>query len=136
MANYCACARTNYFRVNDEEKYKELIKYLVSNSEIEFLEKEINGEKHFGFASYGCFDYEDTQIEEFNFDIFLDEMQKLLPDGEVFVYMESGHEKIRYVTGIAIICTNKEIRTLSMQNWILEQAMNLTGRDIFDNLNY
>ena len=136
MANYIANSRTNYFKVTDENEYNNIIKNLISNSEIEFMKKKIDGEIHYGFASYGWFDYKNPKTNEYNFDEFLKKIQKILPDNEVFVYMESGHEKLRYITGLAIICTNKEIRQMSLQEWILSQTKELTGRDIEDKLNY
>lgn len=136
MSDYLACSRTNYFKVTDKNKYDELFKSLVSSSEIEDFSKEIDGVLHCCFGCYGWIDYEDPETHDFIFDNFINELQKILPDGEIFIYMESGHEKLKYVTGVVIICTNKEVKTLSLQEWAIEQAKLLVGRDIFDTLNY
>ena len=66
--------------------------------------------------------------EDDNFDYFLTKLQEILPDDEVFVYMEAGHEKLRYVTGFALVATNKEIRTVNLESFVDDTTNELIGR--------
>ena len=136
MANYMASARTNYFRVTDEEKYKELFNGLCGEDDIADFTKEENGVVYHGFGSYCSIEYcapsEEDDDYEYNFDAFLDELQKILPDDEVFVYMEAGNEKLRYVSGYVIVMTNKECKSMSLDNWARQQAKQMLNNDDFE----
>ena len=125
MANYMATARTNYFRVTDEDKYSELFNGLCSEDNIEDFTKEKDGVIYHGFGSYDSINY--LVDDEYDFDEFLIELQKILPDDEVFIYMESGYEKLRYVVGFVVVVTSKEIKSMSLDTWAKEQAKQLLG---------
>ena len=100
MANYECTTRTNYFRVTDEERYKELFGLLTAEMEIEDFTKE-DGEKILhGFGSYcdiDCYGDEEQENLPADFDEWLEELQKILPEDEAFIYMQAGNEKLRYV---------------------------------------
>ena len=72
MANYLATARTNYFRVTNEEKYQELFSKLVSEDEIEDFTEIKDGTTYHGFGAYAPIEYIDN--DEYDFDIFLEEL--------------------------------------------------------------
>lgn len=132
MANYNSCSRTNYFRVTDEAKYKKLFKKLTSDGEVEDLSKEENnGVLYHAFGAFGSVDYiiqsKDNDDYEYDFDFFLKEIQKILPEKEAFIYMESGHEKLRYVVGFAIIVTKDKIETVNIQRDALDKAREMLG---------
>ena len=129
MANYEATTRTNYFRVTDEEKWQELFEGLISHDEIDDYTKKKDGITYHGFGAYSSIEYMDAETEECDFDIFINELQKILPDNEAFIYMEVGNEKLRYLTGIVIVATNKEMRSMSLESWAKEQAKLLLGDD-------
>lgn len=131
MANYECSSRTNYFRVTDEERYNELFENLVSNDEVYDFTKEENGAVLHGFGSYGSIDYflGDSEDEDCSFDDFLCELQKILPDNEAFIYLEAGHEKLSYVTGYAIVCTNKNIKHINLDTYVIELAKSMLGTD-------
>lgn len=127
MANYYATCRTNYFRVTDEEKYKELLEGLVAEDTIHLFTKVTeDGVLYHGFGCYGSIDYM-TENDEYEFNEFLLKMQSVLPDDEAFMYFESGYEKLRCVTGWCAVVTNKEVRSMSLDNWAKEQAKMLLG---------
>lgn len=137
MANYGAISRTNYFKVTDEARYKELFSKLVGDEdEVHDFTKIQNGTNVHGFGSYSSIDYLDTDDEEedpsYNFDYFLDELQKILPDDEVFIYTESGHEKLRYITGYSIVVTSKEIKCVDLQSEAISAARKLLNNPKFD----
>lgn len=127
MANYMGVSRTNYFRVTDEDKYNELINGLICEDHIEDFTMEHNGVLYHGFGAYDSIEYIEEDSEDYNFDKFLEEIQKILPDDEAFMYFESGHEKLRYVSGFVVVCTKKEIKSMSLDSWAKEQAKQLLG---------
>lgn len=134
MANYECISRTNYFRVTDEVRYKELFDNLISESDDVFDFTKLKEDVvYHGFGSYGSVDYEEGIDEDgypvLNFDLFLSELQKILPEKEAFMFFESGHEKLRYITEYVTICTKNEILTLSLENIAISKAKELLGDD-------
>ena len=143
MANYLSTTRTNYFRVTDEERYQELFEGLTPADDILDFSKEIDGVFYHGFGAYTDIDYRCNTSEEndcdnygYDFDKFLQELQKILPDDEAFIYFEAGNEKLKYVTGIAIVCTSKEIKSMSLESWAVNQAKELLGEDFTTKTSY
>lgn len=129
MADYLATTRTNYFRVTDEERYQELFEHLMSDGDIEDLTKEHDGVLYHGFGAYGSIDYQETGESDCDFDFFLHELQKILPDDEAFIYIESGHEKLRYVDGCSFVVTSKEVRAECLTSWTKDTVKELLGED-------
>lgn len=138
MADYIAMGRTNYFHVTDEDKYQELIKGLVSNGYwYDFSRVEDSGVIHaFGFD--GCFDWTDPEDEDqdSNLDYFLDEIQKILPDGEAFMCFEIGHEKFRYVVGEVCVVTKPEIAWFNLDHIAMDWAKNILGPEFTTQTTY
>ena len=133
MANYIAVSRTNYFRVTDEEKYKELFEMLSSEDNIEdFTEKGTDGIIRHGFGTYGDIEYYDEEQDEYDFDEWLSRLQKILPDDEAFILESSGHEKLRYVTGWVVVVTSKTIVSMNCDTWAQKKAKELLGNDNFE----
>lgn len=135
MANYMGTTRTNYFRVTDENRYQELFSRLRGEDDIRDFTKEKDGILYHGFGTYGCIEYEDEDGELY-LDDFFNELQKILPDDEAFMFFESGHEKLRYVTGVSVIVTKKEIVSESMVNWAIKKAKELLGNDFETQTDY
>ncbi len=136
MANYDSCVRTNYFHVTDEDKFMDLLEnHIVGEDNIlDFSKLAEDGSKVFGFGCYGSIDgYVENKFEEdadADYGKMIKEIQKLLPDGECFVLVNSGHEKLRYVSGGAVFATNKEVRYHALLDWVESQAKEL-GTDNF-----
>lgn len=128
MANYMSTARTNYFRVTNEKRYEELFNSLYSADDIQDFTKEKNGVLYHGFGAYCSIEYMNEE-EEYDFDEFLKELQKILPEDEAFIYFESGYEKLRYVTGYSVVVTSKEIVSENISNWAIKKAKELLGDD-------
>ena len=129
MANYYGASKTNYFRVTDEEKYQELFNNLVAEDEIEDWTVCINGETYHAFGAFDGISYLDPETEEYDLDLFLQEIQKILPEDEAFVYFESGHEKLRYVGGYVCIVTKEEIKDENLESWAKKQAKSMLPLD-------
>ncbi|MBC8410413.1 MAG: hypothetical protein H8E12_17075 [Rhodobacteraceae bacterium] len=131
MANYYATARTSYFKVKDEDKFKGWAKSLGLDV-WEATEKDPHKEKLFalgqsehetGFVSVYVepldsvgdetdnHDYEDNMVD------VLHDLQKHLEEGWAAIYVEAGAEKQRYVIGTATVVTNKETKTIEINDW-------------------
>lgn len=135
MANYMSTSRTNYFRVTDEKRYQELFNNLCSEDNIHDFTEEKDGILYHGFGAYSSVEYMDED-EEYNFDAFLAELQKILPEDEAFIYFESGFEKLRYVVGFSVVVTSKEIVSESIKGWAVKKAKELLGNDFETKTDY
>lgn len=121
MANYMGTCRTNYFRVTDEAAYQKLFSKLIGEDDIHDFTKEDDGVTYHGFGCFGCIGFEDGSGVS-SIDDFFDELQKILPDGEAFVFMEGGHEKLRYVIGCVDIVTKDRKEFMDIQTYALQHA--------------
>lgn len=98
MANYYASARSNYFKVKDEEAF---IDWADSISGIAYWKKEDrfaiydDGGDSYGWPS---FSYDEETGEEREIDL-ANELSAHLAEGEVAVLIEVGAEKLRYLVG-------------------------------------
>lgn len=128
MANYYASARTSYFKVKDEIKFREWAK--SRTLEVwETTENDPYTDKLFalgpnrndaGFASLYLDDDELTSDECEPFDGQVDiteELREHIADDWAAIYVEAGSEKLRYVIGLAAVITSKEITTMEINKW-------------------
>jgi hypothetical protein len=130
MANYYASARTNYFLVKDVEAFTTDINAVTSYVNIithttkdglELVGLLGNDPDGSGFP-YSQYSDEDGEYLEINWDKIF---QAHLEDGWVAIIMESGAEKLRYISGYAVAYNNKgETRTIDLTN-IYKLAMEL-----------
>ena len=124
MANYYGRSRTNYVEVKDKEEFKS---YVEKTGGV-YIE---NNEGKVG-ALYEedtpCCIYDEND-EEIDVDVSAD-IAEMLVDKEVLIIMESGYEKMRYLTGRAIAINNKkETRIIDIFD-ILKEAQELTDEDV------
>ena len=134
MATYTCTIRTNYFRVTDEDQYQKLAKSLWGEERIQLFTKKLDdGTILHGFGSYCNIEYlpadantDEDDDELCDIEEFYKELQKILPDNEVFVLEEVGNEKLRYVGAYATIVTNKEIRHIGFNRQIETLAKELS----------
>lgn len=146
MANYVCTSRTNYFRVTDEEKYEALFSrlYCPDGDEISALTKTENGVTRHGFGSYGQIWYKDPALDEDEEDyqeddcinMFLEELQKILPEDEAFILFEAGHTKLQHVSGDAIVATADTIEYVNLRNAALAAARKILGADFQTDCEY
>ena len=139
MANYMGTARTNYFRVTDEEKYKKLSAHLLSEDTIhDFTFTKDNVVWH-GFGAYSSIEFElpdeNANSEETDDPEIVDifefgkRLQEILPEGEAFIYQECGYEKLRYVTAFCVIATKDDLKCLDMTNSAIKMARDMLKDD-------
>lgn len=142
MANYYAYSRTNYFRVTDEEKWNELFSNLIGDEDgVKDFSEERNGIKYHGFGCCGSVDFivssPDAEYLEYDFDFFLSELQKILPEDEAFIYTEVGHQKLCYLTGYAIVVTKDKSETIDINDASIKLARKmLNNKDFNTRLEY
>ena len=131
MANYITMARTNYFRVTDEDRYQELLAMLTSEDTIhDFTYTDKNNIRWHGFGCYGSVIYapdDEDEDENVKFDDWLHELQKILPDDDAFILFGNGYEKLRCVDGWVTVVTSKEIHDMTLDYWAKDMARQLLG---------
>lgn len=101
MVDYKGKERTNFFEVQDIEGLRESLK----DYDINIHQREAGSDFYMLYPSTddGCFPfntYNDETNEEIHFE-FESEVMPFVREGEVVVYMGSGHEKLSYISGCA-----------------------------------
>lgn len=117
MSQYYGNTTTNFFKVTDAEAFKAFMQQ-VKDTELDtvhlWTKENETGTTLFSFGCYASIagillqegsNFDDDDVE-YSFDAFITELQKFLPDGEIVVIKESGHEKLRYVGGHVTVITN------------------------------
>lgn len=121
MANYCCAVRTNYFHVKDASAFKRFMENVVTceDSISVWEEKDKTGNPVFGFGCYGSIlgvqvheegtsEENDYGYDDYDFDEFVNGLSELVAEDDAIIILESGNEKLRYVTGCAIVITSTE----------------------------
>jgi len=132
MADWFGTARSNYFEVNDPEKFEAFCEKwdLEPNSAIiegkklyMFIADTYNG----GLPSSLYVEDEDGEIvEELYFKDFLRELTTHLKPGYVAILIEVGNEALRYLTGSAVAINHKgESISIDLTSAILKEAEKL-----------
>lgn len=62
-------------------------------------------------------------------DKFTEELIKLIPENECFVYMHSGHEGHRYVDGFAQVVTHKGTKSVNLFSFVDNTVKEFLGPD-------
>jgi len=127
MSSYNAFIRTNYFSVTDEPKLRELLGDALAGDEISVFEQEQkNGGKKFAFGLCGSISGlvipEDSEPSMYAFERGL---QKLVAPGDAVIITEIGYEKLRYLTAISTVITQKDICYVDIETVALENAKEL-----------
>ena len=125
MANYCCTVRSSYFYVTDEEKYKDLMKHIITcEDSLDCWDKKKDGRIAHAFGCYGQIlgyiddpeaweDYENHVDPDY--DYFLQKLSEIIAPGSACVIMKKKKKKLRYVDGFVdvvmpnkIVCSNLE----------------------------
>ena len=137
MANYENTFSTNEFTVTDEARYKELFSFLQGDI-TDYTRTDETGVTIHGFGGYGGI-YSDTGIEEIDDEpigYFMDELSKILPEGQAVIYNEVGNEKLNYLAAYSIIATkNDGVRSIDMQSLAEDMAQAMLEKEgyVLDN---
>ena len=126
MANYCCAVRSSYFYVTDEEKYKELMKHIITcEDSIECWNKEKDGRIAHAF---GCYDqilgyiddpeaWEDYKNHvDPDYDYFLQKLSEIIAPGSACVIFQAGNEKLRYIDGFVDVVMHNEVKCESLES--------------------
>jgi hypothetical protein len=125
MANYYETARTNYFRVKDEERFRAWAAGIPSIQVIESKDKKqfaILFDEECGVPSYRLVGEEDVDLD------FMGELAEHLADDEVAILTAVGSEKFRYVQGWAEAINAKGKRVYVAIDDIYQKAAKLTKK--------
>ena len=143
MANYCCATRTNYFKVKNEEEFMDFMKNVqCSEDDIQIWTRESNGTKYFAFGCYGGISgWNDADDEDCDWDIaydnFTDGLSQLVAEDDAIIIFESGNEKLRYLTGNAMIITSKDTAYININNAATKKASDMLGNPSWETrLNY
>ena len=98
MANWYGAARSNYFLVKDRAAFNTWAK--ARNLEV-LEEGPMVGIHPDGAEGWPSFYWDETEDDDVDFDI-PKELSELLVEGQVVVMLETGAEKLRYITGRAV----------------------------------
>ena len=150
MSTYQGATRTNFFRVNDEEKFLQFMKHvLAADGKVDVFEKEKNGVLHFAFGCYGSitgvdvqeycrackFEYgpndekfDEDDYAENRYDVFITMLRSMVAEDDAIIIMEAGHEKLRYITSVAEVITRGSYECLDMRELACEKAKLMLGR--------
>lgn len=85
-------------------------------------DKDEGGNTVHTFGCYGSIYGVPNGTEDNDFDLFLSGLQKHIAPEDAVILMESGHEKLLYVTGYATIITSDDIRTISIDDFAMTKA--------------
>lgn len=129
MANYTAAARSNYFRVKNPKAFRRWCDRL----NLDIIQPDEGGPEPF-FAitpsddDTGCWpSFHPESDEEIDIN---HEFAPHLDPRDVAILMQSGHEKLRYITGFAI-AVHADGRTLSISlHDIYDRAREEFGQDL------
>lgn len=146
MSTPMTTTRTNYFRVNDEEAYQKLYRNLFSGNapidDLSYFDTKRGIMRH-AFGAYGDIMYDDHYAEnpeneedrtfddDFSIEGFISKLIPLLPDGEVFVLMAAGNEKLNYVYGEMYVATKDEYEYVNLSSSAETTARKLLQNDDF-----
>lgn len=132
MANYNAASRTNYFKVKDIEAFKKSMSKISAEDLEVWEDTSSDGETLVAFGGFDVFTevYLHEDDDDFAGDYLVDISEIIQPhlcDGEVCIIFESGYEKLRYVTGSAYVITKDKAEYLTIEQFAIERARELTG---------
>ena len=139
MSTYHGTTRTNYFKVTDADKLREILESCDCDDEAEIVvwtRADDDGNECFSFACavsingliVGGGDNDENEREA-SYSAFAEELQKTLPDGEVILITEVGHEKLCDLVGTITVITNKEVKTKDLYEVGIAEGQRMLGDD-------
>jgi len=122
--------------VKDSELFRQfMVRVYGVNGTVELWEeKDANGQTMFAFGSYGGIGglrnaAEDTSedADESAYDEFICGLQQNVQTDDAVIILESGHEKLRYLTGSAEIITCNGLEQLDISDLAQHHAAIMLG---------
>lgn len=143
MANYCCAVRTNYFHVKDPEAFRKFMKKVVAceDNVSVWEEKDNAGNTVFGFGCYSSIlgvlvheeecDEDDYDYDDYDFNEFVYGLSELVADDDAIIILESGNEKLRYVTGSALVITSTDNEYMEIDVMAAQRASELLKNPVW-----
>jgi len=131
MANYCGFIRSNYFRVTDGNRFREIIADCSCEDRLDIFEDDAES-NIFGFGCYGCIyglrepGVEDSELSD-DMDRFYAALQEVLHKDDAILITEVGYEKLRYLIGYTIIITKDGIDAVDLRSEAFKKAGEMLG---------
>ena len=135
MANYYGMTRTNCFKVTDPERLKKIINnvYCCEDAMELHERRDENGDTSYVFCGYGTIeglthDWETSNnedrefIDDADFDIFTDELQKIVAPNDAIIITEIGNEQLRYLTAFSTVITKEGVYYIDLGHASVEVA--------------
>ena len=129
MANYESVTRSNYFHVKDEDAFSKFMDTVSGDDMHCWSDKDEDGNTLHAFGCDGSIYGVPNGAKDNDFDLFLSELQKHIAPEDAVILMESGHEKLRYVTGFATVITSGGIETISIDELAISKASGIKDRE-------
>ena len=131
MANYVSTTRTNYFHVKDAEAFRGFMDNVSGDNLKLWDEKDDKGDTVFAFGCEGSIYGIQNEDENDNYDLFIENLQEYIADNDAVILTETGHEKLRYVSGYASIITGTDIQHVNLDDMALSKAREMLGNPGF-----
>ena len=118
MANYEGMMRTNYFKVDDVDAFRELTEKLSAEANIEV---EVSDNNVCFIGCYSSIDYVDDDGES-NIDEFYSKLSEIIAEDDAAIFTEIGHEKMRYINAVATIVTRGKVEWVNLNDFSIGKA--------------
>ena len=135
MANYYGTTRTNYFGVTDPARLQEIMDKVVADEDaVELYTREVDGITKYGFGCYSTisgYENDDEADDPYDYDTFVEDLQKILAPDDAIVITEIGSEKLRYLCAFSLIITKEQMCSVDHLHAVGEKLCELMGDDGF-----
>lgn len=128
MANYNSCTTSNAFRVKDINLFQKELEKMDGMSFFEIIDGNVFVASYEGLYSF-VYDKERGCDVEYEYECFIDLIQKHIEDDEKVFVSSIGNEKLRYLSADCCIVTKDNIIYKNFFNEIIKEY-NLNN-DIF-----
>ena len=148
MSTYNCTIRTNYFKVNNEDAFLELMKHVQgAENKVKVLSMVEGGVKKFAFGCYGAIvgideefylqknhidptnedEFDEDDFTENRYFIFIERLQALIAEDDAIIIYEAGNENLRCVVGSAEIITREKTEYLEIKDFARLRVAQLLG---------
>lgn len=125
---------------SDQLANQPLQKAIAKDAVYDGYGRHINLKKIDKINKYGSlYDENDEKIynpEDLEVTNWVHELQAILPKDEVFVLIEAGHEKLRYICANALVATHDTIEYIDLESMIQEKVKELLGPEAHTDTSY
>ena len=136
MSEYISITRTNYFHVKDPDSFCEFMDRVYGSSDSVSLwrRSDKEGKTVFAFGTCGAIsglknagiDDDDT-VDESAYDEFIRGLQEHVAEDDAVILLETGHEKLSYVTSTATILTSNDYAHIDLAYMAVKKAAEMLG---------